>query len=97
MVQAFNEDVIPDAQLDEGMDDAPEPTGYGADVALLEVAADELDDEGSASDQVLEEVAAWDAESGGHASSVNSKLNAVCSPSHRLLDGTSADSDDSFH
>ncbi len=60
-MQALHEDEIPDAQLDQGMNHAPQPSGDGADVALLKVPADELDDQRSASDQVFNEMAAGDA------------------------------------
>ena len=39
-LHAYYEDVIPDQELHYGMDNAPEPSGDGAYVALLEIAAD---------------------------------------------------------
>jgi hypothetical protein len=62
-VHAHYEDVIPDQELHDGMDYTPEPSGDGAYVALLEIAADQLGDEGSAGYEVFYEVAAGD---GGH-------------------------------
>ena len=56
--QADLEDEGPAQEQDQGVDHAPDPAGGGAYVALLEVAADELDYQRALRHQIAHEVAA---------------------------------------